>query len=190
MQPRRVTRWIPMILVVAFVLFAGPTATAFDRISHGDVKAVLNAFTTGGRVILLHASETAGYHAAPTDFLGSNGAIRPLPPWDQVHVCVDDWHVILIGYFTGGDASFTMQDAREEIGNPPLSFTLDGQPLATDRTPIKRFLEPEDFGLEEAYGFQQGVLIAPGELALGEHELIFRDLTPGVDYESTITFFV
>ena len=51
-----------------------------------------------------------------------------------------------------------------------MYLELDGAPLtATTRTSIKRFLNPERFGLAEAYWFQEGRLEAPGQLSVGRH---------------------
>ena len=70
------------------------------RITHGDVQAVLNAFNTGGRVILLRRGETAV--ASPADFVGTHGAIRPFSDWDNRHFCAEDWHVILVAALMAG----------------------------------------------------------------------------------------
>jgi hypothetical protein len=125
------------------------------RITQGDAQAVLNAFGTGGRVILRNG-QTA--EAAPADFFGTHGSIRPFrnSPWDRGHFCAEDWHVILIAQFEGGDASFTRQQAEATLNPVTNSFTLDDAPLPTTRTSISRFLDPQPFGFEEAYYFQEG----------------------------------
>jgi len=107
-------------------------------ITRGDVEAVLHAFGGGGQAVLLH-SKTA--HGAPADVLGSYGSIRPFAgsPWDGAHFCAEDWHVILIADIEGGDASFKHEDAERIMTGLEVSFTLDGNPLPTTRTAIKRF---------------------------------------------------
>ena len=114
------------------------------RITRGDVEAVLNAFGGGGRAVLLH-SKTA---EVPGDFVGSHGSIRPFAgsPWDGAHFCADDWHVILIADFEGGDASFGHDDAARIMNGLEVSFTLDGAALPTTRTAIKRFVNPGSSG--------------------------------------------
>ena len=182
-----------VLSIVMLALGLSPFAVQADsgRITEGDVQAVLQAFMTGGRTVVSNSSETAGFHAAPADFLGSNGAIRPFAPWDNQHVCTSDWHVLLIGIFDGGDKSYTRQDASNYLSQLDISFTLDGNPLQTTSTAIKRFHNPESFGLEEAYGFQVGSIMAPGDLEVGEHvfEVNLMDPIYGDD-QFTITFFV
>src|SRR5215831_18703860 len=131
------------------------TTSGSRRITRGDAEAVLNAFGGGGRAVLLHSKTAEG---APADFFGSHGSIRPFAgsPWDGAHFCAEDWHVILIADIEGGDASFTHADADAIMNGLNVSFTLDGAPLPTTRTAIKRFLDPEAFGLQVAYYFQQG----------------------------------
>jgi len=162
-----------------------------DRITRGDVESVLNAFTTGGRVILSQQSGTAGLDAAPADFQGSNGAIRPFSAWDGMHVCVEDWHVLLISEFDGGDKSYNMQDAKNYLSQLSTAFYLDGNLMQTTSTPIKRFLNPGQFGLDKAYGFSTGAIMAPGDLQVGGHtfEVHIADPVYG-DADLAISFYV
>jgi len=131
---------------------------------------VLHAFGGGGRTVLLHSKTAEG---APADFLGSHGSIRPFAgsPWDGAHFCAEDWHVILIADFEGGDASFQHDDAARIMNGLEVSFTLDGAALPTTRTAIKRFLNPGQFGLQVAYYFQQGRIMSPADLSIGSHRL-------------------
>jgi len=162
------------------------------RITRGDAEAVLNAFGTGGRVILAngHTAE-----AAPADFLGSHGSIRPFQgsAWDGRHFCAEDWHVILVAWFDGGDASFDHQRAEAALDPVTISFTLDGAALATTRTAIKPFHDPPPaYGFERAWYFQVGKVMAPGDLSVGQHQLAarFTDPTSGMDESDGITFFI
>lgn len=161
-------------------------------LTKGDVEAVFNAFLTGGRTVLFQA-KAKKVKGAPADFLGSQGAIRPFAgsPWDGKHFCVNDWHVILVAYFDGGDQSYTMQDAVAVLSQVVFTFTLDGSPLAIERTPVKRFLEPQKFGLDEAYGLQAGRIMSPDELTVGTHtlDLVVHDPVYG-DFADSIQFFV
>ena len=160
------------------------------RITRGDAQAILNAFGTGGRVVLAKARETA--EAAPADFLGSHGSIRPYEgsPWDGRHFCAEDWHVILVGWVDGGDTSFDHQQAQAALDPVTVSFTLDGAALETTRTPIKPFNDPEPFGMERAWYFQQGKVIAPDDLSVGQHELSVRFTDPTGVFDTGITFFI
>lgn len=160
------------------------------RITRGDAEAVLNAFGTGGLVILRRKGETA--EAAPADFLGSSGSIRPFrdSAWDGRHFCAEDWHVILVGWIDGGDASFGHQQAEAAFDSVTISFTLDGAELSTTRTAIKPFNDPERFGLERAWYFQQGKVMAPDDLSVGQHELSVRITDPTGVFDDGITFFI
>ena len=152
------------------------------RITRGDAQAVFNAFGNAGRVILRKRGETA--EAAPADFLGSHGSIRPFSgsPWYGRHFCAEDWHVILIAFIDGGDASFGHQQANASLDPLAISFTLDGGPLETSRTPIKPFNDSQAFDLERAWSFQEGKLMSPDDLSVGQHELtgqVHRPRRPG-----------
>jgi len=160
-------------------------------ITRGDVEAVLHAFGGGGQAVLLHSKTAQG---APADVLGSHGSIRPFAgsPWDGAHFCAEDWHVILIADIEGGDASFKHGDADRIMDGLEISFTLDGNPLPTTRTAIKRFLNPELFGLQVAYYFQQGQIMSPADLSVGSHrlEVAIEDESGQQNFQDGITFFV
>jgi hypothetical protein len=160
-----------------------------QRITRGDAEAVLNAFGTGGRVILRKGRAA---EAAPADFFGSHGSIRPFRGslWDRAHFCAEDWHVILIAEIDGGDKSFSRQQAEANLGQVTHQFTLDGAVLSTTRTSISRFLNPQAFGLEEAYYFQEGRIMAPEDLAVGRHELSLTTVDAGRTFRDGITFFI
>jgi hypothetical protein len=161
------------------------------RITRGDVEAVLHAFGGGGRAVLLHSKAAEG---APADFHGSHGAIRPFAgsPWDGAHFCAEDWHVILIADFEGGDASFQHDDAAHIMNGLEVSFTLDGAALPATRTAIKRFLNPEQFGLQVAYYFQQGQIMSPADLSIGSHrlEVTMVDALGQQSFQDGITFVI
>jgi hypothetical protein len=160
------------------------------RITRGDVQSVFEAFGNGGRAILKHSKTAEG---APADFFGSHGAIRPFAgsPWDGAHFCSDDWHVIQIADIEGGDASFKQQTAAAIIEGLTIAFTLDGTPLPTARTAVKRLNNPEQFGLEVAYYAQQGRIMSPTDLAVGRHDLTVEiSDSSGAVYQDGITFFI
>lgn len=158
-------------------------------VTQGDAQAVLQAFGNGGRAVLQHSRVAEG---APADFLGSHGSIRPFSgsPWDGAHFRDDDWHVIVIADFEGGDASFHHEDAAEIMDSLVVTFTLDGAALQTTRTAIKRFLDSEPFGLDTAFYFQEGRIMSPGELAAGSHTLAVTISSPSGTFQDQITFFI
>ena len=161
------------------------------RITRGDAESVLNAFGTGGRVIVAHGRAV---DAGPADVMGSHGSIRPFQgsPWDGRHFCSEDWHVVVVAWFDGGDDTFNRQRAEDVIGPVTISFTLDGNALETTRTPIKPFHNPPpDLGFERAWYFQQGKIMSPDDLSVGQHQLSVRITDPitGVS-DDGITFFI
>jgi hypothetical protein len=159
-----------------------------ERIKRGDAEAILEAFGGGGWAILKHSKVAQG---SPADQAGSHGAIRPFKLWDGVHLCSEDWHVILIADIEGGDASFTQQQAEQIMSGIEVRFFLDGERLITTRTAIKRFLNSERFDLAEAYYFQEGRVMSPEELTAGRHRLEC-EMTAGSDivFRGSIRFVV
>ena len=167
------------------------TSSGSRRITRGDVEAVLQAFGGGGRAVLFHSKTAEG---APADFFGSHGSIRPFAgsPWDGAHFCAEDWHVILIGDIEGGDGSFQHGDAERIMNGLDVSFTLDGAALPTTRTAIKRFVNPEQLGLQVAYYFQQGQIMSPADLSIGSHQLDVTvvDASGQQSFQDGITFVI
>lgn len=187
------TRLLKTFLVLSFLivsLFPTVALADSDRVTKGDVEAMFNAFTTGGRIIFFQDNGSAGLYASPISQVFT-GAIRPLPQWDGGHFCVDDWHLIVLGAFEGGDLSYKVQDAESSLSVLDLTFILDGVEILTDRTPIKRFLVTEHLGFDKAYGFQEGKILAPDEVAVGEHNLTVNIDDPVFGpFELAINFFI
>lgn len=177
--------------VMAVPALAGPVDAAPDRITRGEAMAHFNAFTTGGRAILAGNGTPAVVNAGPASLF--DAGIRPFPssPWDGASICVDDWHVVLLAVFDGGDKKFKRSDAVDSLSGVEIDWILDGDSLAdTMRTPIKRFNDPGEFAFERAFGFQDGALLAPGDLAVGGHTLVadiidpvFGDATIGITFD-------
>lgn len=167
------------------------TSSGSRRITRGDVEAVLQDFGGGGWAVLLHSRTAEG---APADFFGSHGSIRPFAgsPWDGAHFCAEDWPVILMADIEGGDGSFQHGDAERIMNELDVSFTLDGTALPTTRTAIKRFLNPEQFGFQVAYYFQQGQIMSPADLSIGSHQLDVTvvDASGQQSFQDGITFVI
>jgi len=169
------------------LLAPGTPAGAEDFGSRGDAQADLKAFGNGGWAILNHSPSGLGA-AADVDI---RFEIRPVEFFEGRHYCVEDWHVILVAWIEGGDASFSRDDAYSRLNAVTLSFVLDGAPLATTRGPIKPWLNPQYFQWETAYYFQEGRIMSPAELSVGSHELELSAVTAGeLVYEFQITFAV
>ena len=189
------SKWslVLVIGVVALVtLFAAGAQANSPRVTQGDARAILESSGGGGWAVRLHGGSIEG---APADFLPDSIArIGPNAPWEGRHFCSLDWHVISLNYFDGnveGEAR-TASEIRAFLAQTDLIFTLDGAPLDTRRTPVKRFLNPERFELVEAYWFAEGQVMAPTGLSVGQHSLQADVLFPEGEYEvgPVITFFV
>ena len=118
-----------------------------------------------------------------------HGCSQPISALGR-HYCVEDWHVIVVAMITGGDRSFSEQDAIADLSQFMLAFTLDGAELPTDRGPVKRFLDPAPFGFEGAYFFQRGALLSPSELSVGSHSVSYTEDGPLGHHEDGITIFI
>jgi hypothetical protein len=152
-------------------------------VSQGDAEAVLQALPTGGGAI---RSQGIVNPSAPTD-IELRASIRPISGsvYNDRHYCAEDWHVISLLDFEGGDSSFTVQDARAIMDQITFDFSLDGAPLATNRLPIKRLLTPQPF-FETAYYFQQGVVLPPSALTVGSHTVGVSATDPWGKYSEVL----
>jgi hypothetical protein len=160
------------------------------RVTRGDAQAVLNAFPNAGRIIQRRQVVQSNSPADPE----LRATIRPFSdpelPFNGRHYCVEDWHVIVVAEIAGGGHSYSHQDAIAELSQFTLAFTLDGAELPTDRGPVKRFLDPTPFGVEEAYFFQQGALLSPSELSVGSHSVSYTEDSQFGHFEDGITIFI
>jgi hypothetical protein len=107
-------------------------------------------------------------------------AIRSAPSTSPAAApaATEDWHVILVAGISAPDNlgdPWSLQQARVDLDPVILEFILDGSPLATSRTAIKRFLGFED---TEAYYFRQGAILPPGALTVGSHTLSLLTTSP------------
>jgi hypothetical protein len=175
-------------LVAISLVAAVSTADASSvRVTQGDAQSILDAFGNGGWAVRLSSGQ--GVQANGPADLEIRAAIRPLAFYNGRHYCIDDWHVLLLAIFDGGDTSYTYQYAATVLDPITLDLKLDGNSLTTTRTSIKRFLNPEQFGYEEAYYWQQGTLMPPGALSVGAHQLSSK-LSGGAHGSSSAKFYV
>ncbi len=189
-RPRSLFRSIVMASFAVMVSLVGvvPAGASSDRVSKGQAEAVLQAFGGAGWVILNHQKTMVG-PPADSDLQSS---IRPFSGdlWDGRHFCVQDWHTILISGISSSGSSdpWSLQQARADLDPAVVTFTLDGGPLATNRTPIKRYLKDPSV---EAYYFQQGTVLPPSALAVGTHTASFLVTFPNGDaFGDGITFYI
>jgi hypothetical protein len=169
---RRWTLVAVVVLVAVPLLVGSPAGAASARITRSDAEAVFKAATRG------------------VD-LDPDVRVRILPLEDSVfdgrHYCVEDWHVIMVTWVEGGDASFTRQEAESRLNSVMISLVLNGLPLATTRTKVVRYLHPEPPAVK-AYAFSEGRIMAPTDLSVGSHTLAYTATFPGGSEGSQITF--
>ena len=155
------------------------------RVTQGDVQAALHSWNTGLRALRFTSSSVA---AAPLDGL-QRGRIVPVA--DGEHYCVDDWHLVHVAWITGGDKSFTYQNAVEDLSSIENTFILDGKTLALTQTPIVRRVGPtlseEDY---VNYGFSVGSIFSPDDLDVGAHHLTWIATLPDESFQVDITFYI
>ena len=180
-------------LVGAALLAGAATAPASGATAGsppgGDAQAAFQAFITGGSAIRVHNPLAGGAPGVPVDPPPDSARIYPFA--DGAVYC-DGWHVVmLVGFgdpaaFEGGNAE--LFDFLSEVD---IRFVLDGVPLETERTSVRRFPHPEpEFFENPQMAVTFGAFMAPGELALGTHELRTSYHEPGFDFEFTISFSV
>jgi hypothetical protein len=166
------------------------------RVSRGDAKTVFEEFAGAGKLIRSKANVNVEL-GTPAD-LNFRASIRPYsdPTFNGRHYCAEDWHVILVTYFSGnsGNSSFTHQDAENELDPLVITITLDGEVLVTERTSVKRcpttvFFPPE-YEITEAYFIQEGRLMAPDELSVGTHSLSYTAVGLDVNDADSMTFVI
>jgi hypothetical protein len=159
-----------------------------NRVTRGDAEAVLHA-GAAGVVVKGHGGVVRG---APADN-EVRAAIRPYPGtiWDGHHFCAEDWHLLAAAWFVDFNESRTIQQAKDELAATTIQLVLDGTELATERTAIRRMPEQPE-GSEEAEGFyfQQGIIVAPGDLSVGSHTFAFTVMFPGGSEDGQSTFII
>jgi hypothetical protein len=157
--------------LMAVALAVGSAHAASVRVTQADAKAALRTIVTDSE---------------------NPAVIKPLSgsPWDGRHYCALDWHTVVIAILEGGDATFTKKDAAAIFSAISISFVLNGVPLASERTNIKAYPDPSQLGFVEVYYVQQGRVLSPSDLAVGQHALSMTITTPTSTEVSTITFFI
>jgi hypothetical protein len=159
------------LVVLAVSALALPSQAASVRVTKSEANAVLRTFGAS---------------------FDNPAVIRPHAgsPWDGRHFCGADWHTVLVTLVEGGDASFTKKDAAVILDATSVAFTLDGSALASERTRIKSVPDPSQFGFVNAYFFNQGRVLSPDELSVGQHELSVSITDSSGTFVDGITFFI
>lgn len=175
------------VLLLALALVAAvavaPAQADTDRITQGEAQALLRTIGGGAYVVGNNGVDQPVLFDEPF----AEAAIMPFFS-DGNHYCVLDYHAIVLLWASGGDSSFTYQDALG-LNTIDNTFILDGVALETERTPIRRLLGTDFFGWEEGYTFSVGTVLAPDALAVGEHSLYYEATIGGVPiFAYTTTF--
>jgi hypothetical protein len=143
-----------------------------------------------GTAIRLHAGQVLG----PAQGGASDGVrINAFILWDGRHYCTLDWHVISINLTDGNFAgeSRTPREIAAALSALQVSYVLDGTALQLQRTPVKPDLNPAANGFVNAFYFTSGRVMAPEDIAVGQHTLAIVVIDPsGPIDQSQITFFV
>jgi hypothetical protein len=178
---------------LALVVVLGSTvaqAVSDSGPTRGDAEAVFQAFFTGGFAIRAHNPLANGAPGVPLDPPPDSVRIYPLA--DDIEYCQQGWHVVLLGVwddptlYPGGK-----KELIDYLSALDTQFVLDGVPLYTERTEIKRFTHPfPEFSENPLIGPNFGAFLPPGSLSLGTHELRTIQHAPDFDDEFTISFTV
>ena len=157
--------------------------------TRGDAQAAFQAFVAGGSAIRVHNPAAEGAPGVPIDPPPDSARIPPFV--DGAEYC-DGWHVVMLVGF-GDPAAFPGGNTElfEFLSDVAIEFVLDGVPLETERTSIKRLPHPDpELSENPLMAITFGAFLAPGELSVGTHELRTTYHEPGFDVEFTISFTV
>jgi hypothetical protein len=175
-------KYIFLFSLLALFLFGAIAipARAGDHVSRGDVMALLNGWNNGRQAV-----STGGALSGP--FVDPfNAAILPFPFLDGAHYCEEDYLLAMLAWFTG-DAS-SHQEAVASLSTIQQVFFIDGQPMESIRTPVKARINS---GSNNEFGFNEGVILAPGDLSPGMHTFsLFVTFAEDPPWEPSITFYI
>jgi hypothetical protein len=125
------------VLLVALGGTAAKAATDGGP-TRGDAQAAFEAFFTGGFAIRAHNPLAHGAPGTPAVIPPNTARIYPLE--DDLEYCADGWHVVVLGFF---DDPAVYPGGRKEVVHylsaVDVQFALDGIPVTTERTQIRRF---------------------------------------------------
>ena len=141
-----------LVLLGSTLAYAAPPAGP----TRGEANAAFQSFFTGGIAIRTHNFEANGAPGGPVIPTPDSARIYPGEP--DLEYCAQGWHVIILGVFD--------DELRQALSTVDIQFALDGVPLQTERTAIKKLQLP-DFSWAVTFG----AFLAPGSLSLGSHEI-------------------
>jgi len=168
----------------ARAMFAADTGADVDLVTRGDVEAIFNTKLTGCLAILVHTSLSPG----PVTTCHDTPRARINPFIDQLHYCVDDWHLITL-------ALLDSVANKDLVAQTTLASYIDGALLTdTQQTPVKR-VDPvwaQQTSGEQLVGVATGQFMAPGVISVGSHTLrqVLVNVPLGALVDLSVTFFV
>ena len=145
--------------------------------TRGDAEGIFQAFFTGGSAIRTYNHLAGGVPGVPGETTPDGARIYPL--LDDLVYCDQGWHVVLLGVFD--DPAFYLSGNKElfdYLSAGDIRFVLDGVPLETERTAIKRLAHTDPAFIEEGFALAFGAFLPPGALSVGDHELRTIIITP------------
>jgi hypothetical protein len=149
---------------ITLLSFQSSAVASSMRITKGDAQAVFEASFTGGGDVILHNNSIEN-KAAPAD-----SAARIRPVFDGLSYCSLDWHVISFALLFPAS---TEKQARNAFASSSVTFLLDGSPISSTQTAMKRdtSFEAEVPGTTPSWVVHYGQVVAPADLAVGTHTL-------------------
>ena len=148
-------------------------AGAVERITRGDAQAAFQAYWTAGFTIEKTPTTAPGFALVHYTLLNSFH--------EDTRICTTNWHAYALGWGVQG----TRQDAAADQLLLVLTFAIDGVPMPSAKTAIKRSIA---FG--NVYAWNEGALLAPGSLSVGAHQLTTTIYYDGTVEALTVTFYV
>jgi hypothetical protein len=172
-----ITATVLAVTLGALAVFVLPRFHASAQpgvVTRGDAQAIFNTVFNGCGANLVHGSLHDGQ---PCEGLQRAQVLLFAPTIH--HYCVDDWHAI----------SVRLIDTRAHIEQFDVTIVIDGQLLATTRTPIKpvnpTYAQQQGFSPEESYWINTGTVVPPSALAVGTHTSHVETVSPTVVFDTT-----
>lgn len=157
-------------------LLSARTAVAADRITRGEVESYFQAWNNGRIAVSTAGAGHSGQFQEPL----SDAAILPIfsPMLTDLRYCVEDYHLIMLAWFGASHEGVSnFADSLEQ------TFIVDGQVLATERTPVAR-------RIPSGFGFNEGAILAPDDLDVGPHTLEWQAIMPTGSLTDSFTFYI
>lgn len=171
---------VGVAMLVGLALVAAPAVgAAGPHVTKGAAMAILQARTTANAI----QAENGKVMSAPRAGFAS-GRIWPFPGPVRTY-CASDWHVVMVTFLAEGGRA----EAGRTLAGLDATFFLDGRELSTIRTAVKAFLPRPK--VQRSFGITIGRLMAPSDIAVGEHHLrtVIKDAVHGRS-ELDVTFLI